>query len=207
MMSKEPPTIVSDLETPPATAGFTENSQKVEKSLVFPQKSLVSGDLNLEYNVCSPPVPTTIVPDPETRPSTAGSTQKLENSPISTQKTPFPPLLKCFNWADDAAELPIPSTGPAKQPRDLSGLRSSSFPKNPFSSLQHRHQKFNKKRFYFPVITSRYRRYHLSSGSHLHFQNSHHHPCHPFFVSLDWDQDPRLLDLSNALKALGWVRQ
>jgi hypothetical protein len=26
-------------------------------------------------------------------------------------------------------------------------------------------------------------------------------------LNLNWDQDPRLADLSNALRALGWVRR
>jgi hypothetical protein len=205
--------IIMDHEKRSEMAGFTKIHQKVENPPIFTQitpEPLISGVLKLEDDAHLPLAHTTIITAHETRSESAGlmkKHRKLENSPISTQKNPEPPISTCFSWADDAAKLPTVSMDLTKQPRDLSGLRSSSFPKNPFSSLQHRHQKFNKKRFYFPVITSRYRHYHLSSGSHLHFQNSHHHPRHPFFVSLDWDQDPRLLDLSNALKALGWVRQ
>jgi hypothetical protein len=204
-LSTEPTTIVSDLETPPATAGFTENSQKVEKSLVFPQKSLVSGDLNLEYDVCSPPVPTTISPDLGMHSTTAGFAQKFEKTPIFTQKPPESPVLKRFSWADDSSELPMPSMAPTKQFRDLSGLRSSIFSKNPFLSLQRRRQKFNKNRSCHFNSMPQYYHHHTFSGPHIHFPKTYHQSQHPFSVSLDWDQDPRLSDLSNALKALGWI--
>ena len=179
-----------------------EKHQNIKNSLILAQKytePLVFSCYKSKDNVESPPAPTTIVTDPETHPSTAGSTQKLENSPISTQKTPFPPISKRFDWADDAAELPTPSIVPTKHPRDLSCLRSTTT--HPFSSLRRRRGRPKNRQ--------------NPQHCHSHWHSSgysypwHHslHPHNPFPASLNWDQDPRLLDLSNALKALGWVRQ
>lgn len=140
----------------------------------------------------------------ETQSTTASFTQKqpkVEKSLISEE-------LEHFNWANDALELPIWYTAPTKQPRDLSGLRSSISLKNPFSSLQRRRRKFNKNTKPH-IFNSKPPYYHYQTfpGSHFHSKNPHHHSQPPLSASLNWDQDPRLLDLSKALKALGWVRQ
>ena len=154
------------------------------------------------------PVPSTIIPAIKTRSESANSMtncQNIENTHNFDQKTPEYIVSTRFNWADNAAELPTLSTGPTKSPRDLSSLRSPTSPKNPFSSLQRRRQKFNKNRTHFNYSRPQYHCHHTFPGPYSHSQNLHHHSQPPFSASLNWDRDPRLLDLSNALKALGWV--
>jgi hypothetical protein len=102
-----------------------------------------------------------------------------------------------FNWADDAMTLPAI---PQHPPRDLSCLRSDrSTAPHPFSSLRRR-------RGHPKIRRNPQRRY-----GHFHsYPPSRHHSQHPqttIPVLLDWDRDPRLTDLSNALQALGWVRR
>jgi hypothetical protein len=135
---------------------------------------------------------------------------------VSSQRSPPPST--ALNWADDAASLPILSIRPP--PRDLSALRSKK--RNPFGSLQRRPKQSRTQ------TSHRFRqKIPFSQPSHFHYQPP---PCPPSlfpkrrillqasknepFVSspssctsaLDWDQDPRLSDLSRALKALGWFR-
>jgi hypothetical protein len=206
--SPVPTTIVTDFETCSEMAGFTRNHQIIEKSPIFSQKTskpLVSGDLKLEDNVHSPTEPTTIVPAFETRSTTSNFAKNHEKSPIFTQKPPEPPNSTCFSWAEDAVELPLLSMAPTKQLRDISGLRSPS--KNPFSSLQRRRKISNKKRPRFINSMPQYCCFQVFPCSHSHFQRYHHHSEPPASTSLNWDQDPRLADLSNALQALGWVRR
>ncbi|KAF8813084.1 hypothetical protein BYT27DRAFT_7271597 [Phlegmacium glaucopus] len=168
----------------------------------------VSRSLTPSLAVSEPLAPHAIVSAPEA----AEIVQKhpeSRKSHVSTQKHPETSKTAVstrFSWADDAEALPIVSTTPTKYPRDLSGLRSSST--NPFSSLRRRHRKQaqNPRNSYH---------FHHSQPRHTHYQhfNSLHsnpHPPHQIsqptsFISLNWDQDPRLLDLSNALKALGWI--
>ena len=106
-------------------------------------------------------------------------------------------ISKPLDWADDAKELPITPTFPQYPPRDLSCLRSAS--PRPFSSLRHRHshpkKRWNAQRGHGQSWHSRT----------YHWRSSHPHTTFP--ASLNWDQDPRLFDLSNALHALGWVRR
>ena len=194
------------LETRSIMADFAQKHQKHEKGTLL--------DAGFELKPCiaisESPVPSTIATAPKLRSEPADYTknhQNIENSPISTPKPPEPLVSRHFNWADDAAELPISSTVPTKQLRDLSCLRSQHFPKNPFSSLQRsRHPKFNKNRIRFTNSKPQHRRYHVFPNPYYHSQNPHHH-SQPTSLNLNWDQDPRLADLSNALRALGWVQR
>ena len=128
----------------------------------------------------------------------------------SPKTEPHPqPLPAHFDWANDAVSLPIlPSKPP---PRDLSVLRSSS--QQPFSSLQRRNKK-SKKHF-----SQSFRCYHSSSVPHQIFFQARYLPfCSssaPFVPApcsrsspstLNWEDDPRLSDLSRALRTLGWIR-
>ena len=128
--------------------------------------------------------------------------QKLE---IFTQKPTEPTILRLLSWADDTSELPTLPTNPTKHTRDISGLRSSTLIKNPFSSLQRRHQA---RKFRSHPFNSRPQCHchQTFSSSHLLSQKPHHHSQHPF-TTLDWDRDPRLSNLSTALRALGWIRR
>ena len=74
--------------------------------------------------------------------------------------------------------------------------------KNPFSSLcrRHRHHSRNLQQFFNPWSQfCCHSRYH-SSIPYMPYNISQ-----PPSVSLDWDQDPCLADLSTALRALGWI--
>ena len=139
-----------------------------------------------------------------------------------TSSQTSPPSSTSLNWADDAALLPILSIRPP--PRDLSALRSMK--RNPFGSLQ-RHSKPFCSRVsscshqdipFSRTPHSRYRPQPLCSSSlfpkpHVSPQVSKKEPFISSKVTppssrisvLDWDQDPRLSDLSRALKALGWI--
>src|SRR5882757_2987739 len=127
--------------------------------------------------------------------------------PVSNHKTPSSPIITLpdvptpptpFNWADDASSLPILSSRPP--PRDLSILRSP-FSK-PFSSLQHRN-----KRSRYPFLQP-FQNFKSSSTPCQTFSR-HSFPAPRFSSSpimLNWDQDPRLSELSRVLKALGWIQ-
>ena len=133
---------------------------------------------------------------------TVGFDQNHLETAIFSKSRPKSPVQNCFSWADDASALPTSPTLP-HPPRDLSGLRSSTA--NPFSSLKRRHR--YPQNSYRRHSQPRQKRFY----SHSNYYPSTTHPtCHsqpPFGVSLNWDQDPRLTDLNNALRALGWVRQ
>jgi hypothetical protein len=117
-------------------------------------------------------------------------------------------VLEPINWSIDTESLLTGFVTPMKHPRDMvSNLRSSTI--NPFLSLQRRCRRPRKlHRFVNP-------RSHFCC--HHTFQKSDFHsspplaPRHPSRLhippSLNWDQDPRLADLTNALRLLGWVRR
>jgi len=141
---------------------------------------------------------------------------------MSVTMEPSPPVSR-LDWAEDATSLPIlpliPISSVPRQrvPRDFSGLRSSQ--PNPFGSLQRRSKQSRAQ------VASRLRRnIPVSRSSHSCYQPPPMCPP-PLFLKpwifpqasksvplvhspsvLDWDQDPRLSDLSRALKALGWIR-
>ena len=127
-----------------------------------------------------------------------------------------------FDWSDNAASIPIVPTFPKNQPhRDLSALRSTN--PNPFGSLAHQNrqhclplenrnisrptQPFRPRRTppFFPVLRP------IPHQPFIQVPN----PPTPLLpptslnvpMALDWESDPRLSDLSQALKALGWIRR
>jgi hypothetical protein len=145
----------------------------------------------------------------------------MQTSETSVTTEPSPPVSR-LDWAEDATSLPIlpliPISSVPRQriPRDFSGLRSSQ--PNPFGSLQ---RCFKQSR---ACITSRLcQNIPFSQSSHSCYQPLPMRPPSsspkprifpqalknaPLISSpsvLDWDQDPRLSDLSRALKALGWT--
>jgi hypothetical protein len=212
-MPPEPTPIVTDLKTRSAIVSSLENDQNIEKSPIFTQinpEPTVSGQSNCADGVNTLPAPTSIATNLDLHSATVGFMKKQQNieiSPIFTQNPPESLVLGRFNWSDDAAKLPIVSTTPTKPPRDFSDLRSSGLP-NPFSSLRRRRNYKNPQHFF-------------NSRSQPYCQHTFRNPCYhsptphipynilqpPPSVPLDWDQDPRLADLSCALQALGWVRR
>ena len=94
MESLEFKAIATTLETHSALSSFVENYQKLENSPNFTQNDpdpFVPGYPKYPDDVYVFPSSTTIFPDQETRSTTIGFTendQKVEKSPISTQKAP-----------------------------------------------------------------------------------------------------------------------
>ena len=136
-----------------------------------------------------------------------------------------PPVLPVsrLDWAEDATSLPIapllstPLAPCQCAPCDFSGLHSSR--PNPFGSLQRRSKQSHTQTAYrlcqkIPFtqpLHSRYQPSPLRPPSSLPKpqilrQASKNEPLVSSPSVLDWDQDPRLSDLSWALKALGWIR-
>ena len=191
----------------------TQKQPKVEKAPRSTQTySPATPTLNYTSSI-TPSAPTTVIPALESHPAIAGCMENHQNhqkSPTFVQEPLEPLIPKCFSWADDTEALYTTSTIPKKCPHDLACLHSSST--NPFSSLRrccwqpqesircinlqpqfHCHNTFWSSRFY-------------SASSHPPRHLSQ--PLEPPIpVSLDWDQDPRLINLSIALRALGWARQ
>ena len=161
--------------------------------------------------------PLDVVPDPiepngialshETPSRITSFTQKhpkLQESAVSNQKHPKVPASDHFSWADDANTLPISATATTKHPRDLSGLRSSS--KNPFSSLQRRRRQSRNPR-HFTYSHHQYNHY-QPFPTFPHRLSSHNlrHPSQPHTpTSLDWEDDPRLSELSCFVYILFYV--
>jgi len=133
-----------------------------------------------------------------------------------------------LDWAEDAETLPTSPMPPPSQPvpsslppRDFSAL-STGLPQ-PFASLQHRHRRSSRPT---PSALHKHspqcraiRRPQQKSGFHYAATRqtpplySHLHPTPPSpsdtpvaQFPLNWDQDPGLRDLGQALAALGWVR-
>ena len=136
--------------------------------------------------------------------------QKIESSPISTRKLAEPAVSTCIDWADDANTLPItPTSTFTHPPRDLLCL-CSTMP-HPFSSLRrkcgHPNRQWNAQchgHGHYSNINSESSGY---SFSRHHWHSSCSHTPFRAPASLDWNRDPQLANLSNALQALGWVRQ
>ena len=135
--------------------------------------------------------------------TTAPGTQSITHSLI--QKHPEfskMSISEHFSWADDAYVPPTTSTSPSEHPpRDFSCLRSTST--YPFSSLR--------RRCHRPKWQQNNQCRHNHSCHWQYPQRYQHYPSPsyqqlPRAVSLDWDRDPRLTDLNNALRALGWHR-
>jgi hypothetical protein len=115
-----------------------------------------------------------------------------------------------LDWAEDATSLPIapllptPSVPRQHAPRDFSGLRSSGL--NPFGSLQRRSKQLCGRTPRFRHQNTPFIRPLQSYRSSPSFFTPSKHTSPPHISALNWDQDPRLLNLSQALKALGWIR-
>jgi hypothetical protein len=172
--------------------------------------STTTASISIQTEPLLAPIPTTTTASVQTfspyiPPSSAASistqteppfptVSESSESPVSISESTTPATIVSapINWADDAVSLSTIPTIPSKQPRDLSGLRSSS--KNPFSSLRRRHH-YSKR----PQIFSSCRH----TRSYPTHPPLHHTP--PFHNNLlDWHRDPRLFELSRVLKTLGW---
>jgi len=146
------------------------------------------------------------------------------HDPVCITSPPSLPL----SWADDVASLPIstlpissppipllPNLPSSPPPRDLSILRSSTA--KPFLSLQRRNnrsrahfsQPLRNQQPFIPYQAFSRRRFpppRAFSTSYRPDQVYPHHTSHFLSSALNWESDPRLFKLSQALSALGWVR-
>ena len=192
-------TQTNPIDTHTSSTTFLATSQPrnfVEKGISTPFSDAPKTQPSVAFSAA--PADATVVLYPETPPTITNFTQKHPDTPVFSPKEP---LSSRFNWADDARTLPILSTftqRPSLPPRDLSGLRSPST--NPFWSLKRRrrHPQNSHRKYFQPRFNPSPR-----FPTQLPRQLSQR----PYAVSLDWDQDPRLADLSKALRALGWVQR
>jgi hypothetical protein len=221
IFKSEPPTeslasttIATASKTRSVSTNSTENYKKVEKSHIFNQNHPEPPDFKSKSSL-GPPARSyvaTCLKSCSASPDVTENCQNFENLPIFTQNLPETsktPVSDRFIWADDVESPAMTHTTPTKYPRDLSGLRSSMT--NPFSSLRRRCRN-NKKSRRFINPWPQFCCHHKFQKPPFFSPSPHmpHHPPEPHRgvpVSLDWDQDPRLADLSNALQALGWVRR
>ncbi|KAJ7245857.1 hypothetical protein C8J57DRAFT_1361849 [Mycena rebaudengoi] len=98
-----------------------------------------------------------------------------------------------FSWEDEANNIPL-TNAPCTSARDLSVLRSDTTSLTPFGTLQYRARRTQnpsqpRRRFPSRPTPSRFAR-----------------PFTTTTTTLDWDQDPRLSELSRVLRGMGWGR-
>jgi hypothetical protein len=184
-----------------------------------------------KHAVSPPPASYTPATSPTT-PLTPADTPRPPSTPPFPPVHPSLPHLDCerpvlppptrFDWADDAESLP---TAPRTQLRDLSGLKTGHA--QPFGTLRRRTRRrrpplqiFSSRNFFHSTVPSLVppqpfitRRHPSGIGPGKPIVTipfgtpalvSAPAPAPPV-PKLDWDQDPRLADLSRALRALGWA--
>lgn len=150
-------------------------------------------------------------PRPLPRPS---SPPVHSSSPLLDPKRAVSPPPARFNWADDAASLP---TAPSSHPRDISALRTGRI--QPFRTLRRRTRRRRVPPHSFipsrqslppfllqsqPLITRRHPSG-IGPGKPTVIVPHGTPASAPPVSKLDWVQDPRLVNLSQALCALGWT--
>ncbi|KAJ6503048.1 hypothetical protein DFH09DRAFT_295216 [Mycena vulgaris] len=161
----------------------------------------------------------------------ATETETMTPAPVAATAAIVPAVPVPLNWAEDAAclpTLPLQAESPPSTPRDFSALITGS--PQPFGSLQrcrrrsprpptssslqnHSPQKHSIRRPQKKSTICAAPRHSTPSYSHpppsIAFRTPTSFPPSDKPASqfpLDWDQDPRLRDLSHALTALGWIR-
>jgi hypothetical protein len=141
--------------------------------------------------------------------------QLTDSAPTTTTASALDP--PAFDWSDDAASIPVIPIFPKNQPsRDLSALRTSN--PNAFSLLARQNRRFqlplgnrnvsgsrppfwpHRAPPHFPVSQSTIRRRFIPISTPIS-------PPLSSTMALDWESDPCLSDLSQALKVLGWIRR
>jgi hypothetical protein len=175
----------------PAFADYIISAQN-SSTFKNPTTDIVLEPTTPVVTIYKPCTPTVNVTTPENTTTTAEFNQKYPETNKAL-------ISGAFNWADNAGSSPTTFIIPTKHPHDLSSLRSSS--SNPFSSLQ-RHRRQPRKYHRSIKFSPQYCPCHAFQEFHFHLTPPHT-PCHPsqlcIPVSLDWEQDPLLADLSNAL--------
>jgi len=134
--------------------------------------------------------------------------QLTDSAPApATAPTLDPPA---FNWSDNAASIPIIPIFPKNQPCcDLSALHTTN--PNPFSSLAHQNHHSQLPLEDQPSFRPCWAPPHLpvsqSTSCQWFIPISAPIAPVPSTLSLNWESDPHLSDLSQALKVLGWIHQ
>ncbi|KAJ6605220.1 hypothetical protein DFH09DRAFT_1121003 [Mycena vulgaris] len=170
-----------------------------------PQRVLVDTGTDLRAPELSPSPP----PPLSTVHASAQTDAPCTDIPPSLGLTP--PL----NWADESRDIYAPErTGypPPPHPRDLSALRSDSTSLTPFDTLRYRAHRTQKSPRTSHRSTTRTKFPGQRPATHgsVPRPSSISFAPKPFTTNtpsfLDWDRDPRLVDLSRALRSLGWER-
>ncbi|KIM38695.1 hypothetical protein M413DRAFT_12618 [Hebeloma cylindrosporum] len=199
----------------PSTREFAVQSDPICLSPMTPS-------LTCEVAVQSDPIhfPSTASSSTQTSLTPPASSMSAATLPNLSSQPPLieleqPKLQVCpekLNWADDVATSPssfIPSTAP----RDLSCLRSESI--HPFGALRQRDCRTRRQPRKHRNRTMYISSYPRSRSAHIPPISSFTIPRNPPYLSpshfppsppLNWEDDPRLLALSRALRALGWNR-
>jgi hypothetical protein len=182
-----------------------------------PIKKLSKSVTNSSHTLESGPLNPALAPSAHQKILNTSPLHKPVPSPLFPAKTDS----KNFNWSDEPCAFdsgppigypPLP-TPPKFGPRDFSGLCSGS---DPWRSLQHRKGRGRRPRRRNPGLRQQNPKYYQNSPlpnfrSSYSVHTPHPPPFSPSVMAnsplLNWDQDPRLADLSRALRALGWVRR
>lgn len=146
----------------------------------------------------SPSIPFALLPPPF--PSPVFSTPIPIIPIVSIEPSTAPVAPQKLSWDDDSASLPVIPL--FKTPRDFSALRSNN---RPFGTLRNRKRRCYRTARHIPIPPTRF----SSPNTHHHYQQSYppsqRPKTAPFLPpALDWDQDPRLFELSRVLRSLGW---
>jgi hypothetical protein len=226
-------TVATQVDTPPPLVAMA--TVQIDTSKSTPPRSVTTTAVQVDAPKIRPttqPAPCTVNISVQT--STLGT--QYASSQTSPRPSPIPDPIHItsapppsLNWADDASSLPIstlPTSSPpiplppnlpsSPPPRDLSILRSSTT--KPFSSLQHRNnrsrahfsQPLRNQQSFIPYQAFPRRRFPPPWVSFTPSRSArvypHRRPCLSSTSALNWEADPRLFELSQALSALGWVR-
>jgi hypothetical protein len=208
---------VFDIQTP-------VSSPKWSQQRVLDPLQRVSSPKSPQQRVFEPLQRVSDLQPPVSRPKSPLQCISDSYTPVSNRKSPSPPSNTSpdiptppttpFNWADNAASLPTHFT--QLPPRDLSVLCSSSL--TPFSSIQRRNKQFRPHfsqpfcyHISFPIPHKAFSRHyfppsHVSSTLFKPYPTKSHHTPLQSLSALNWEDDPRLFELSRALNVLGWVR-
>ncbi|KAJ7148686.1 hypothetical protein C8R43DRAFT_1107899 [Mycena crocata] len=146
--------------------------------------------------------PPTVSPPPAPSTVTYSSTF-VQTDALCDTALPILGAAPAFIWADEPSNVHIPernTSPPPLPPGDLSALRSDWTTSTPFASLRYRAHRTRK--------TPRDRH---PSATGARFATRPRAMCSSVppvvqktFTTLEWDHDPRLSDLSRALRVLGW---
>ncbi|KAJ7431466.1 hypothetical protein B0H11DRAFT_1762039 [Mycena galericulata] len=174
--------------------GFVAGREFGEKQAAKLSKPLASSRILVDAGTDSPLTELLLPPAPSiiTYTSTFAQTDTQCDTILPIHST-TPSLI----WADEPSDVHIPkrTNSPRLPPRDLSVLRSESTSSTPFATLRHRAHRTKKspRGTHRSAPCARATRESTSKTSTANTGSS-----------LDWDRDPRLFDLSRALRSLGW---